>query len=170
VSNQLESLRQIDAGEVEGFNSGRGLGSGRMPASNEDKGKTSGSEFQPVIAEPGMPHTAVNRNPEPRPSAERTGLQERAVIVSDLGFFPKVVSVIKDIPVKIFVTAASKKSLCFMMDVDGFEVRKQVRSQKIEEVDFTPTRSERYRFHCPINGMDGYLLVMDPGSSGIRSQ
>ena len=35
----------------------------------------------------------------------------------------------------MFVTGSSKNTLCIMMD--SFQVRKQVRSQKIEEITFT---------------------------------
>lgn len=89
----------------------------------------------------------------------RKGVQEVALIASDLGFFPKVVFVSREVPVRIFVTGASKNALCIMMD--SFQVRKQVRSQKIEEITFTPNVPGKYRFYCPVNGMEGTLIVKE---------
>ena len=87
------------------------------------------------------------------------GIQEVALIASDLGFFPKTVFVSRDVPVRMFVTGSSKNTLCIMMD--SFQIRKQVRSQKIEEISFTPSLPGKYRFYCPVNGMEGSLVVKD---------
>ena len=98
----------------------------------------------------------------PKPKAKtnvRTGTQEVALIASDLGFFPKTIFVTRDIPVRLFVTGASKKPLCLMLD--AFEVRKQVRSQEVEELSFVPTQPGQYRFYCPINGAEGSLFVKE---------
>jgi hypothetical protein len=100
----------------------------------------------------------------PTPTTEsiairKKGVQEVSIIAADLGFFPKTVFVTRDIPVRLFVTGASKNSLCIMMD--SFQVRKQVRSQKIEEITFTPGTPGRYRFYCPVNGMEGTLIVKE---------
>lgn len=92
-------------------------------------------------------------------SARRKGIQEVALIANDLGFFPKTVFVTRDIPVRMFVTGASKGTLCLMMD--SFQVRKQVRTQKIEEITFTPNQPGQYRFYCPVNGMEGTLIVKE---------
>jgi plastocyanin domain-containing protein len=89
----------------------------------------------------------------------RKGVQEVAVIAGDAGFFPKTVFVTRDIPVRLYVTGASKNTLCLMMD--SFQVRKQIRSQKIEEISFTPGIPGKYRFHCPVNGMEGNLIVRE---------
>ncbi|MFN7684570.1 MAG: cupredoxin domain-containing protein [Oligoflexia bacterium] len=96
----------------------------------------------------------------------RNGVQEIALIAGDLGFFPRTVFVTRDIPVRLFVTGASKSSLCILMD--SFQVRKQVRSQRIEEVSFTPTQPGKFRFYCPINGAEGFLVVreFDRGDGG----
>ena len=134
-----------------------------------DGGKNGGIQAQPVIAEPGMPHSAANLNPKPISSTVRTGIQEVAVIAGDFGFFPQTIFVTRDIPVRMFVTAASKKSLCIMMDLDGFQVRRQVRSQKIEELSFTPTRIGQFRFYCPVNGTEGILLVKEGRTSDLSS-
>lgn len=93
----------------------------------------------------------------------KKGIQEVAVIAGDLGFFPKTVFVTKDVPVRIFVTGASDSTLCFMMD--SFEVRKQIRSKTIQEITFTPSTPGVYRFHCPVNQMEGRLVVKELISS-----
>ena len=92
-------------------------------------------------------------------AARHKGVQEVALIAGDLGFFPKTVFVSRDVPVRLFVTGASKNTLCIMMD--SFQVRKQVRSQRIEEITFTPNEPGRYRFYCPVNGMEGTLVVKE---------
>lgn len=91
--------------------------------------------------------------------ASRKGVQEVAIIASDLGYFPKTVFVSRDVPVRLFVTGSSKNTLCIMMD--SFTIRKQVRSQKIEEITFTPNVPGKYRFYCPVNGMEGTLVVKE---------
>ncbi len=91
----------------------------------------------------------------------RKGVQEISVIANDLGFFPKTVFVSRDIPVRLFVTGASKQPLCIMMD--SFNVKKQVRSQKVEEITFTPSSPGTYRFYCPVNGSEGVLVVRELG-------
>ncbi len=93
----------------------------------------------------------------------KKGIQEVAVIASDLGYFPKTLFVSRDVPVRLFVTGASKNTLCIMMD--SFSVKKQVRSQKIEEVTFTPNVPGKYRFYCPVNGMEGVLIVKEFATS-----
>ena len=85
--------------------------------------------------------------------------QEVAIIANDLGFFPSTIFVTQGVPVKLFVTGASVKSQCFMLD--AFGVRRQIHSQKIEEVMFTPEQSGSFVFSCPMNGAKGTLLVKD---------
>jgi plastocyanin len=94
----------------------------------------------------------------------RRGVQEVALIAGDLGFFPKTVFVSRDVPVRMFVTGASKNTLCIMMD--SFQVKKQVRSQRIEEITFTPGTPGKFRFYCPVNGMEGTLIVKELASIG----
>jgi plastocyanin len=89
----------------------------------------------------------------------KKGVQEVALIAGDLGFFPKTFFVSRDVPVRLFVTGASKHTLCIMMD--SFQIRKQVRSQKIEEITFTPNLPGQYRFYCPVNGMEGTMVVKE---------
>jgi hypothetical protein len=97
-----------------------------------------------------------------------SGVQEVALIASDLGFFPKTIFVTRDIPVRIYLTGASKKPLCMMMD--SFNLRKQVRSQKVEELSFLPTQPGQYRFYCPINGAEGSLFVKELSSVAPMSR
>ncbi len=95
-------------------------------------------------------------------SLARRGVQEVSLIAGDLGYFPKTIFVSRDVPVRMYVTGASKNTLCIMLD--GFQVRKQVRSQKIEEITFTPNEPGKYRFYCPVNGMEGTLVVKELAS------
>lgn len=90
----------------------------------------------------------------------RRGVQEVSLIAGDLGFFPKVIFATRDVPVRLYVTGASKNTLCLMMD--SFQVRRQVRGGKIEEISFTAGNSGKYRFYCPINGMEGHVVVREP--------
>jgi hypothetical protein len=162
VANAMEDLRQNEVGGV--ANSGEGLVSNRKPAGLEftqDTGRANSAQPRSVIGESGMPHSPANINPQPETSNNRTGIQEVAIIASDLGFFPKTVFVTRDIPVRMYVTGASKRTLCIMMDLENLQVRKQVHSQKIEELSFTPTQSGQFRFYCPVNGIEGTLLVKD---------
>jgi plastocyanin len=101
-------------------------------------------------------------------AAARLGVQEVALIASDLGYFPKTVFVSRDVPVRMFVTGSSKNTLCIMMD--SFSVRKQVRSQKIEEITFTPNIPGKYRFYCPVNGMEGTMVVKEFASQTSFSE
>jgi hypothetical protein len=91
------------------------------------------------------------------------GVQEIALIAGDLGYFPKTFFVNRDIPVRLYVTGASRNTLCIMMD--SFQVRKQVRSQKIEEIIFTPSVPGKFRFYCPVNGMEGTMIVRELASN-----
>jgi hypothetical protein len=93
------------------------------------------------------------------PIARRKGIQEVSIIAGDLGFFPKTIFVSRDVPVRLFVTGASKGSLCIMMD--SFNVRKQIHSNKIEEITFVPSQPGTYRFYCPVNGSEGTMVVKE---------
>lgn len=133
----------------------------RRPAGLEFSSETGQTESSPIIPGKDMPQSLSNANPKPS-SIVRNGVQEIALIAGDLGFFPKTVFVTQDIPVRLFVTGASKKPLCIMMD--SFRVRKQIRSQKVEEINFVPKSSGQYRFYCPVNGTEGTLLVKEINS------
>lgn len=141
-------------------------GPSRKPAGLEFSDGSGRVQPTLVIPDGDMPVSQGNLNPKPSDSA-RSGVQEVALIASDLGFFPKTLFVTKDTPVKIFATGASTRSLCVM--IDSFQVRKQVKSQKVVEISFTPTQVGQYRFHCPINGMEGTILVKDTASRNLGS-
>ncbi len=100
------------------------------------------------------------------PIARRKGMQEVSIIAGDLGFFPKTIFVSRDVPVRLFVTGASKASLCIMMD--SFNVRKQVRSNKIEEIVFVPNQPGTFRYYCPVNGSEGTLVVKELTTAGAE--
>lgn len=87
------------------------------------------------------------------------GVQEVSLIASDLGFFPKKIFVTSGIPVRIYATGVSKKTLCIM--IDYFSIRTQVHTQKISEMNFLPTAAGEYRYYCPINGMEGFIVVRE---------
>ena len=93
------------------------------------------------------------------PSILKSGTQEISVIAHELGFFPKSIFVTQNVPVRMFITSASKRALCIM--IDELQVRRQVRSQEVEELMFTPTTPGQYRFYCPMNGMEGTLWVRE---------
>lgn len=131
--------------------------SNRSPAGlvfEDEKGKA-----DPIGTEEEVPVVYKNQKPlDLVPDRER-GVQEVSIIAGDLGYFPSVVFVTRDVPVRMFVTGAAKKTLCIMMD--SFEVRRQVKAHQIEEITFTPTVPGKYRFYCPVNGMEGHLVVKD---------
>jgi plastocyanin domain-containing protein len=142
-------------------------------ATEADKWDTGNPVEQPANRRPaGMtsPDNVASATEVQVPSPEfeqiairKKGVQEIALIAGDLGFFPKTFFVTRDIPVRLFVTGASKSTLCIMMD--SFSVRKQVRSQKIEEITFTPGLPGQYRFYCPVNGMEGTMIVKELASN-----
>lgn len=139
------------------------------PDITEDRGSrkasrslaSSGMEQPSVVAKE---QASQNSAQEFSGASARKGVQEIALIASDLGYFPKTVFVTRDVPVRLYVTGASKNTLCVMMD--SFQVRKQVRSQKIEEITFIPNIPGKFRFYCPINGMEGSLIVKELNTNG----
>lgn len=142
-----ETVREMDAEDADSPAADRSLL--RAPAS--DRIAMNSSAQAPTAAIEGQPLGTLRRN----------GVQEVAVIAGDLGFFPRTVFVTRDIPVRMYVTGASKNPLCIMMD--SFNVRKQVRNQSIEELSFTPGQPGRFRFYCPVNGAEGYIVVREFG-------
>jgi hypothetical protein len=102
----------------------------------------------------GQPKSAVIRKLK-----KEKAYQEVAVIANELGFFPSTVFVTEGVAVRLFITGASPKSQCFMLD--PFEIRRQVRSQRVEEIVFTPEHAGKYTFHCPMNGAKGTLVVRE---------
>lgn len=124
-----------------------------------DSSDSSSAELNPSSI---APPSAMDDSSLMKGEMSRKGVQEISLIVGDQGFFPKAVFVSRDVPVRLFVTGASKNTLCFMMDV--FQVRRQVRSQKIEEITFTPNVPGKFRFYCPVNGTEGVLVVKELSS------
>jgi plastocyanin len=100
-------------------------------------------------------------------SNAKRGVQEVAVIAGDMGYFPKTVFVTRDIPVRLYVTGSSKSTLCIMMD--SFHVRREVKTKSIAEINFPPSVPGKYRFYCPINGMEGTLIVKELASDSYSA-
>ena len=95
-------------------------------------------------------------------ASAHSGVQEVALIASRLGYFPEIISVTRDIPVTLYLISDSKKALCFMMDGSDFDIKpKQIRSNEISEIRFVPKQVGTHRFYCPINGIEGTLVVKD---------
>jgi len=90
---------------------------------------------------------------------QKKAFQEAAVIVNDLGFFPSVLFVTQGVPVRLYVTGASQRSQCMILD--AFGVRRQIRNQKVEEVTFTPDQVGKFSFTCPMNGAKGTIIVKE---------
>lgn len=90
---------------------------------------------------------------------QKKAYQEAAVIVNDLGFFPSTIFVTQGIPVRLFVTGASQKSQCMILDAYG--IRRQIKNQKVEEVTFTPEEVGKFSFSCPMNGAKGTIIVKE---------
>lgn len=97
--------------------------------------------------------------PEQMRPGNTRGVQEIAVIANDLGFFPKTLFVNPDVPVRLYVTSSSKQSLCIIMD--SFQIRRQVKAMRVEEIAFTPSTPGKFRFYCPVNGMEGSVVVRE---------
>ncbi|MBS1960225.1 MAG: cupredoxin domain-containing protein [Bdellovibrionales bacterium] len=127
--------------------------SNRAPASQ--RGPAALPEQQPQVhSDEALPASAMIRE-----AKKNKAYQETAVIANDQGFFPSTVFVTQGIPVRMFVTGASAKSGCFIMD--SFGVRRQIRSQRIEEISFTPETPGTYTFTCPMNGARGSVVVKE---------
>jgi hypothetical protein len=103
-----------------------------------------------------------------RSVAKKKAYQEVALIANDLGFFPSTVFVTQGIPVRLYITGASTRSQCFMLDTYG--VRRQIRSNKIEEVTFTPDQSGSFAFSCPMNGAHGNVIVKELDLGNLNSE
>jgi plastocyanin domain-containing protein len=87
------------------------------------------------------------------------GVQEVALILTDTGYLPAKIFVRRNIPVKLFLTSASARKLCFMMD--DFSIRKGVSNQSVEQVSFMPTKRGQYRLYCPDLELEGQVVVRD---------
>ena len=148
--DEVKAAKEVDAVD-RAQRSPAGLKIGEDP---EQEGR-SGPPAPPLKME-----SRMESNPETQKlGLSRRGVQEVSLIAGDLGFFPRTLFVSRDVPVRLYVTGASKNTLCLMLD--AFAVRKQVRAQKIEEITFLPSQPGNYRFYCPINGMEGHLVVRE---------
>lgn len=147
-SKQVFSFSPIGEGSFEQLGSG-----GRAPASvRGPAGSVDGVVIQATdtrAAPKAVARAAVNKK----------AVQEVSVIANDYGFFPSTIFVTQGIPVRLFITGASQRSQCFMLD--QFGVRRQIRSQKIEEITFTPDQSGNFVFTCPMNGAKGSVVVKE---------
>lgn len=94
---------------------------------------------------------------------QKNASQEVSVIATDLGFKPKTIFASRDVPLRLYITGASPNTLCFMLD--QFRIKRQVRSSKIEEIQLTPSAPGFYRFYCPINNLEGTLVVRDSATA-----
>ena len=126
-------------------------GNNRAPSSMS-RGPATVKEVQLKEAKPlPAPKTMI------RALKQKKAFQEVAVIVNDLGFFPSTLFLTQGIPVRMFVTGASQRSQCIILD--AFGVRRQIRNQKVEEVIFTPDEPGKFSFSCPMNGAKGTVIV-----------
>jgi len=126
----------------------------RAPASvTETGGRSLASE--PVRAPDSVKSKKIVVNHEVRDRA----YQEVALIANDDGFYPSTVFLTQGIPVRMYITGASAKSQCFMSD--EFGVRRQIRNQKIEEINFVPDQPGTFSFNCPMNGAKGSMVVRE---------
>jgi plastocyanin len=128
----------------------------RAPAESPEGENFGESRPRHKASNPAFPDEVMETAPS---VVARQGVQEVALIAGDLGFFPKTIFLTRDVPVRFYVTGASKNALCIIMD--SFQVRRQVRPQKVEEISFTPHTPGKYRFYCPVNGMEGAMVVRE---------
>ncbi len=117
-------------------------------------GRAPASVVNPVAASQNPPKGAVLRDLK-----KKKAYQEVALIANDFGFFPSTVFLTEGVAVRLFITGASARSQCF--NLDQFGIRRQVRNQKVEEVDFTPDQAGKFTFNCPMNGAKGTLVVRE---------
>lgn len=89
----------------------------------------------------------------------KNGVQEFALIATDAGYLPSRIIVRNKIPVYLYITSASARTLCFMMD--DFSIRKGVENQQAVQVNFVPNKTGTYKFYCPVNEIQGSLVVRD---------
>lgn len=125
----------------------------RAPASEGSRAPAADSVVAKEVATGATEKTVVNH------LKKMKATQEVALIANDLGFFPSTLFVTQGIPVRLFITGASKTSQCFIFETK--EVRRQIQNQKIEEVNFTLDEPGTYTFNCPINGAQGTVVVRE---------
>lgn len=89
----------------------------------------------------------------------KNGVQEFALIATDTGYLPSRLIVRRNIPVRLFLTSGSARTLCIVMD--DFQLKKGLAPQAVEEVRFLPTKAGQYKFYCPVQEIQGSLVVRD---------
>jgi hypothetical protein len=127
----------------------------RVPASAPPAPSRSPAGSVKIVAS----ETSAHPESVVRKAVRNRAIQEVAVIANDTGFYPSTVFLTRGIGARVFITGASKKSQCFM--ADSFGIRRQVRSQRVEEVTFTPDHAGTFAFHCPMNGARGRFVVKE---------
>ena len=93
--------------------------------------------------------------------AEKYGVQEFGIIVTDKGYFPNKVIVRRNIPVNLYLTATDSQNLCFVMKQGEYNFHRGVGQKKVEKISFKPTEPGAVDFHCPIHNIKGSLIVRD---------
>ena len=130
---------------------------GRAPASATSRAPAGIGERPKVVEVEGQ--VSTSKKAIERHAQQSKSFQEVAIIANDLGFFPSTLFLTQGIPVRLYITGASQKSQCFMLD--DFGVRRQIRNQKIEEITFTPDQTGTFSFNCPMNGAKGTVVVKE---------
>jgi len=129
-------------------------------AAPQNSGYSTIPERKIRTVEGNTPNTSTVREADVRPEeAYKYGVQEFALIASDTGYFPQRIIVRRNIPVHLFLTSSSNKALCFVFD--EFSIRKGIASQGMEEVRFLPTKAGQYKFYCPVQEIQGSIVVRD---------
>ena len=130
---------------VEHSSSGRGVDS-------EDMGS----------AAPSLKQDEATMDMDVKPEqAEKYGVQEYSIIVTEKGYFPNKVIVRRNIPVNLYLTATDSQNFCFVMKNGEYNFHRGVGSKRIEKISFKPMQAGPYKFHCPIQNIEGTLIVRD---------
>lgn len=93
--------------------------------------------------------------------AEKYGVQEFGIIVTDKGYFPNKVIVRRNIPVNLYLTATDSQNLCFVMKKGEHNFHRGIGPKRVEKISFKPTEPGPIDFHCPIHHIKGSLIVRD---------
>jgi plastocyanin domain-containing protein len=103
-------------------------------------------------------HPILDKSVRPE-EVYKNGVQEISLIATDTGYLPSRLIVRANIPVRLYITSASARTFCFVLD--EFSLRKGVENQRVVEVNFLPTKPGHYRFYCPVKEIQGELVVRD---------
>lgn len=112
------------------------------------------------------PSENLNRSPAsvslPKSRIEKKkafGLQEISIVATPSGFYPQNVIVYPGTPIRLYMTATQKGSHCLMQD--DVKLFRQIRSQQLEEAQFTFKKPGVYRFYCPVTQFEGSFIVKE---------